>query len=159
MDALKNLRDIHLPDPISWWPPAPGWWLGLALAAALAGCLYWLLKRRSDPLARAAMLELADIRRRFEAGADHGRLLGDLSALLRRVAIKRLAGQPPTAIVDQRWVALLASVLPPEEHNGDADFALFATGPYQPQPKFDAHATLDLAARWIRASRRLTTQG
>ncbi len=21
-----ELRDIHLPEAISWWPPAPGWW-------------------------------------------------------------------------------------------------------------------------------------
>jgi len=25
-----NLRDIHLPDPISWWPIAPGWWMIIA---------------------------------------------------------------------------------------------------------------------------------
>ncbi|HVS24646.1 MAG TPA: DUF4381 family protein, partial [Gammaproteobacteria bacterium] len=24
------LRDIHLPGLISWWPPAPGWWIAAA---------------------------------------------------------------------------------------------------------------------------------
>ena len=24
------LRDLHLPDAISWWPLAPGWWLAIA---------------------------------------------------------------------------------------------------------------------------------
>ena len=26
-DSLAQLRDIQLPEPISWWPLAPGWWV------------------------------------------------------------------------------------------------------------------------------------
>jgi hypothetical protein len=37
-----QLRDIHGPDPVSWWPPAPGWWL-LALGTILCLWLLWRL--------------------------------------------------------------------------------------------------------------------
>ena len=42
-DPLQHLRDVHLPQAPSWWPPAPGWWL-LALLGLLigAGLIYYL---------------------------------------------------------------------------------------------------------------------
>ncbi len=52
-DALKQLRDLHLPEPPGLWPLAPGWWvLGLLLAAAaiaLAIRIY-RTRRRGRPL-------------------------------------------------------------------------------------------------------------
>ena len=30
-DPLAQLRDIHLPEPILWWPLAPGWWVLIVL--------------------------------------------------------------------------------------------------------------------------------
>ena len=33
--ALEQLRDIHLPQAVHWWPPAPGWWIVAALILAL----------------------------------------------------------------------------------------------------------------------------
>ena len=40
--ALAQLRDIRLPDPVGWWPPAPGWWIfgGLIVAAVVAACAW-----------------------------------------------------------------------------------------------------------------------
>jgi len=28
--SLENLRDIVMPEPVPWWPLAPGWWILLA---------------------------------------------------------------------------------------------------------------------------------
>lgn len=57
--ASLQLRDLHLPEPISAWPPAPGWWLTgilgllLLLAAVYGGWRLWngwypLQKSRRD---------------------------------------------------------------------------------------------------------------
>ena len=38
------LRDIHLPDAVSWWPPAIGWWLLAIIIVALAYGIYKIIK-------------------------------------------------------------------------------------------------------------------
>ena len=42
--GVGRLRDIHSLDPMSWWPPAIGWWLvALALVLVAVGLRYaWL---------------------------------------------------------------------------------------------------------------------
>ena len=51
-DQLKNileqqLRDVHTPDAVSWWPLAIGWWIALAaILLALAVSVTMLVKHR-----------------------------------------------------------------------------------------------------------------
>ena len=39
-----QLMEIHGLDPISWWPPAPGWWIGLFLILLTATALFLLIR-------------------------------------------------------------------------------------------------------------------
>ena len=62
-DPLAQLRDIHLPEAIPLWPPAPGWWL-LTLSAILCLALiarFWLRRHRARIYRQEALKELDDI--------------------------------------------------------------------------------------------------
>ena len=40
---LEQLAPLREPAPITWWPPAPGWWLlGVLMMALLLWGAYWL---------------------------------------------------------------------------------------------------------------------
>ena len=59
-DPLADLRDIHLPEPVEAWPPAPGWWLlGLCvLLAVTAGCIWAYRRYQRNAWRREALAEL-----------------------------------------------------------------------------------------------------
>jgi hypothetical protein len=84
-DPLAQLRDIHLPEPVSWWPLAPGWWvLALLLLLMLFFTVRWLLTlRRHNAYRGEAQKQLAII------NAETGNNLQQCQALmglLRRTA-------------------------------------------------------------------------
>ena len=82
------LRDIHLPEPVSWWPLAPGWWLCIALLVVVGAALAWwwhgMPLRR---LRRAARAELTAIEHAYRRDGDRHACAQALSRLLRRLAL------------------------------------------------------------------------
>jgi hypothetical protein len=57
---LENLRDIAVPPPVPWWPPAPGWWVVMAvlvIAVIIVAFHAWRLWR-ANAYRRAALHEL-----------------------------------------------------------------------------------------------------
>lgn len=62
-DPLAQLRDIHLPPDISWWPLAIGWWV-LAVLLLIIGIttVRWFLKHRaSNRYRREALQQLVTL--------------------------------------------------------------------------------------------------
>jgi len=67
-DPLAQLRDIHIPDSVSWWPPAPGWW-GLVVIIFVAMVLVWLWRRRRRQRScqRAALCHLEHLEEQYRS--------------------------------------------------------------------------------------------
>ncbi len=85
--ALANLKPLIAPAPVSWWPPAPGWWvLGILLLIALAGLTVWGWKRwrhfRGTRYQREALQLLATL-----SEQDPDTQLQAVATILRRAAI------------------------------------------------------------------------
>lgn len=146
--ALEQLRDIRLPQPIGWWPLAPGWWaLSALVLVLLAAVLAWsILHRRTRRF--AALREFAALRDRLETEGDAG-VATDLAALIRRVALSA-QGRHLARLSEASWAGALAegrSGLPPEVA------ALIAEAPYLRPETLDAGRVKALfapAETWIR---------
>lgn len=143
---LSRLRDIHLPQQgVSWWPPAPGWWIVAALAALLAIAVYWFLRRyRDNRWRRQALAELMQLQQQSVSGWQQ---VAQLSALLRRVAISCFPRQDVASLTGRAWLDFL------DQHGGDfeAYADLLLTAPYRQDGAIDSAALLQRAEAWIRA--------
>jgi len=103
------LRDLHLPDPVGWWPLAPGWWVLIALA--VAGVVYLLylryLKWRANAARRAALGELARIYSDFGSGAEATGIAIRVSELLRRSMLAYAPRSEVAGLTGERWLQWL----------------------------------------------------
>jgi hypothetical protein len=107
LNALAELRDIHLPAQVPIWPLAPGWWLLLALLVATSLALHFAMRARRRSLKRAALCELDGIATNFRANADVCVLARSLSTLLRRVAIARHPRRQVASLHGADWSRFL----------------------------------------------------
>lgn len=115
MDALP-LRGLHLPTPVGWWPPAPGWWLMLALTLlALMGLILGIRRRRRVTPVAVALRELG----RLEA--DHAMAarekLQRLSSLMKRVALSLRSRETVAGLTGDQWLLWL------DDTGGDTVFS------------------------------------
>ena len=152
-DALSALRDIHLPEAVSLWPPAPGWWVAAGLVVALAVALRLLQLRRRRSVARAALRELDGLERDHEGTGDAGAYAVRLSALLRRVALARFPRNEVASLHGATWIDFLnrasARTGFPSEVVEAMERTVFAP-PFEESPREDTAAWGAAARAWIR---------
>ena len=110
MQATQQLplKDIHLPDAVSWWPPALGYWLLLALIILIVAGVYSIyLIRRRNRVKKSALAELKIIRQHYLQQPDDKTLVNSLSVLLRRAAISSHPRSDCASLTGKAWLAWL----------------------------------------------------
>ena len=152
---LSGLRDIHLPEAVSWWPPAPGWWgvlvLGLLAIAMLFLIRAWRKRRR---LRNSAILEVQRVCETFEQHHDNLRLIRELSVLLRRISISYFPRADVASLTGEQWLRFLDSCGSMTEN--DQGFLhgpgqILDSGPYQARLDIDSQALIVLCRRWVKS--------
>ncbi len=143
---LGKLRDIHVPGPVSWWPPATGWWiLGLFVWLGLALGTWLYLRHLRDRWRRAAIEELRRLR-----NLEPEAVVREISVLLRRVALHRYPREEVASLSGEAWLAFLDGALGTDAPFQNGAGRILAVGPYAPDSAVDTDALLALCERWIR---------
>ena len=142
-NPLANLRDIHLPEQISWWPLAPGWWLLILLVCLTLVWLGYKLRQRHlfRQTYRYCQSQLTEIDQTYQASKDSRQLVSDYSQLLRRLLMLRLGRQHVASLTGEQLLAIL------DEHNLCSHFdeetkTILVDGPYQKQLSLKDYASL-----------------
>jgi hypothetical protein len=151
---LTQLRDIHLPPSVSWWPPAPGWWIVGVILLVSALCAVVLIRRRiANRWRREALRELDTLRAARLAQRQRPQAsLNGLSVLLRRVAISRFPRDEVASLHGGPWLAFLDRTFG-QSGTFQPVGRLLSSGPYERNVAINAgdlDALFALAEKWIR---------
>ena len=142
MDALQQLRDLHLPPPPDWWPPAPGWWLLMFMTGATVIWLIWryrLRRQRRRPY-RYARGELARLAGDCRAGRlDSAAFAEAANGLLKRLLIHALNRPDLAALGGAPWLAAVEAHIT-DEQSREVFRRGFGTARYQPAFDTDVDA-------------------
>jgi hypothetical protein len=105
----EGLRDIALPEPVSWMPPAPGWFVlaVLLLALAFQALRRHRARRAANLYRRQALGELDAIVASLAQKGGRYELAARLPELLKRVALHVEPRASVAALTGDAWLALL----------------------------------------------------
>lgn len=150
-DSL-SLRDIHLPAPPDFWPPAPGWWLLAAVVLALLtaiGIRLWRYVKIQRQ--RQHILDLLQQLEHASPSQQTPDYLARLSQLLRRLALTRFPARQIASLTGEDWLHFLDTT------GGNGQFChgpgrILADGPYVRtlHETLDSPALSSLVRQWIK---------
>lgn len=147
------LRDIHLPDPVAWWPPAPGWWGVLMLCLLLVFVVWALIRaRRRGRLKKQSLIALQQFAEQFRRDGDEQQLTAHLSVLIRRVALSVYPRRQVAALTGTDWLRFLDNSLTPDGNENafsEGVGRVLTEAPYNPNCRVDGAALINLIRRWI----------
>jgi hypothetical protein len=152
------LKDIHLPDSILWWPPAPGWWvLGVVLTIFLFLILLLLPKLwrwlRYKPVRSLSLKEFYLIKQNHQQQADQKQTLQAITTLLRRTVMSKSGRIGHAGVVGDDWINQL-NQMSQKDCFTQVQGELLKHGRYQPviegQNKADIDSLLQSCESWIK---------
>ncbi len=151
--ALRSLKDIAIPEPVSWMPQTWGWALLaiLLLTAAVAAFLLWLRRYRANAYRREALELLDAIEQDLQSPATRDRAIRQLTEVLKRAALAGWGRKEVASLSGAAWVGFL------EDHGGGGAGRALSTllddVEYQSNGHVEALAATGLvssARTWIR---------
>lgn len=143
------LRDIHLPAPISWWPPAPGWWILLALVLLIPLAVFWLKRRpRKVRVQKAAAAALQTVLQDHARHGDQAQLLTELSALCRRIALSYCPREQVAGVTGTAWGQTL-NQLSEKPVLDDHSLQLLTRGAYMANAPTEVAPLIEQLNTWV----------
>ena len=96
--SLGNLRDIVIPEPVSWWPPAPGWWVVILVGCLLAALAAWRgwSRWRANAYRREALSKL-----------ERAESIAAVANLLKRTALGAYPRSSVASLTGDAWCRFL----------------------------------------------------
>ena len=106
----QQLRDVHLPEDVSWWPLAYGWWVSIVLSLlGVTALVYYLLRKRKQNAYRySAIKELDTAYIQWQQNNDIAAYLQSANAILKRTVLHFTNKHDAASESGPTWLETLA---------------------------------------------------
>lgn len=151
--ALNQLRDIHLPPPVSNWPPAPGWVILISIVLiVLTHILFGIYEHWQNQRAkRKTLKKLEIIKAQYQQHQNATITTRALSTLLRRAALAAFPREEIAGLHGKPWLEFL---------NKTGKTQAFTTGPgrhlieapYAPSYQLNCDVLFGLIQQWVKTN-------
>ena len=151
--SLEQLKDIHLPEAVSYWPLALGWWLLIGIFLLVLIILVWrTFKQLNKHRAKwFALRKLKQLEQAYDHQQDKVYIAQELSVLLHRVALAFYTRKQVAGLTGTDWLNFL------DEDFSDNPFITqgqaLMTAPYRKEINDDLKPVFTLCQRWIKKRR------
>lgn len=149
-DLIALMHGLALPEPVSWLPETPGWWILLGWLLAVLMLTGWRLVKHHhrNRYRREALAELKAIA--DQPALSPNEVAQQISVLLRRTALAAYAREQIAPLYGTAWAQFLKNSANDDSQIGAAADGL-ATASYHPDA--DGRTLVAPARRWIRLHR------
>ncbi|WAJ72080.1 DUF4381 domain-containing protein [Catenovulum adriaticum] len=126
-DPMAAFKDLQMPDPISWWPLAWGWWVVIAISLiALAAFIYFLVQHQQKKRAKKQAIKLIN---QLPASAT----TIELNQLLKQTMLSYYPRQQVAQLSGKTWLTFLLAQLPTaKKATFNQSLSQFSQSLYQP---------------------------
>lgn len=152
-DPLALLHDIHLPDPIGWWPLAIGWIILFCFIIALSLLTLFYIRRyyQRGRARRCGLRLLIQYEKDYQQGASSQIVSAKISEILRRVALVYFPREEIAGLQGELWLNFLNKTGKGINFNEVRESLLVL--PYQPEHPADLSLLFSCAKKWIKQRR------
>lgn len=142
-NPLDQLKDIHLPDPISIWPLGMGWWVLIALIICIVALTAWWIKKNQwKRVAKQQLLSYEPV-----ASVDY---YYQINRSLKQIAVQRFGSQC-AQLSGPRWLEFLDDQL--KDPLFSREVPEFGEAPDNPNAKPDPESVQRIALLWLKKLR------
>lgn len=148
-DLLQQLRDIHYPMPISFWPLAVGWYvlIFIFLATLLLGLYYWYKTYRKHRVKRLVLQRLQELETQQ---SEYNQAISDeLSMLLKRAALAKYPRHEVAGLYGEEWLGFLDTTAATKDFSQGCGRLLLDT-PYQGKQQILPETFFHLIRDWVK---------
>lgn len=147
---LQQLKDIHLPIPISMWPLAPGWIMLIILSTLILSYVFyrWYEAKQKKHTVKFALAQLKKLQGLTLHNPQNINIAAEISTLIRRTALHYFRREDIAGLSGEQWLNFLNRSGNTNRFNQEVA-NLITDAPYQKTTNKDLTPLFDITKTWL----------